>query len=287
MASFKSLASEGKIKKGDKFRAHINDIHEEPGFNLRSEGSDLQEHIESMCASFMAGVSLPPMEVRVSDDGRLIVVDGHCRRRAILLAISRGAEVDYVDVLPFFGNDVDRVTKMIASSQGMALKPLERSLGYKRLINFGWDEEKIASHVGMTKVHVEQLLILANANNDVHQFVADGKIAAHTAIEIVRKHGEAAGAFILAQLEHATGKGKSRVTDGTIKGKALPRKVVSHVIDSVKFFASRISPDVSVVASRYRDMQPEELDGKTVEIDAASLVALMKAKEALDAVAAE
>lgn len=285
--SLKSLAAAGKIKKGDKFRVHINDILEEPGFNLRAEGAELQAHIESMCTSYMAGVTLPPLEVRVTVDDKIYVVDGHCRRRAILMAIERGAQIEFVDVLPFTGNDVDRVAKMIASSQGLALKPLERALGYKRLANFGWDTEQIAAHIGMTKPHVEQLLVLANANHDVHRFVADGKIAAHTAIEIVREHGDGAGEFISKQLEAAENKGKSKVTNGTITGKRLPKKVVNSVLDSFRVFSGRVSPTMVEQYNGLRELAADELESKTVEIDALSLVELMKAKEALDSALAK
>ena len=120
----------------------------------------------------------------------------HCRTRAYRLANERGATITDVTCIPFTGNDAARNLKMIASSQGKELTPLERAKGYARATAFGQDPQEIAAAVGKTRQHVEQLLILANANSDVHALVRSGAVSASVAIEAVRKHGEKAGEFL-------------------------------------------------------------------------------------------
>lgn len=274
--SLKKLAAQGAAKKTDLFRVKLHDLHVEPGFNLRTEDDDLAAHIDGICQSIMAGSTVPPLEVRVDDEGKVIVVDGHCRRRAYLKAEELGCEIEWIDVLQFKGNDADRVAKMLTSSMGKPLSPLEMALGYKRLIAFGWEPEKIASHHGKTRQHVEQLLTLANANSDVHALIKSGAVAAHTALDFVRDHGEKAGSVIEGHLEKAKANGKARVTAGVVRGRALPRKLMVGVVSSIESFASRFDRQE---IDALRAMPQEDLQGRKVEVDAAALLELLQAQD--------
>ena len=70
---------------------------------------------------------MPPLVVRIDSDGRIVVIEGHCRRRGALLAIERGAELLSVDTVPFKGSDIERVEitdladyrDELANAQGM------------------------------------------------------------------------------------------------------------------------------------------------------------------------
>jgi ParB family chromosome partitioning protein len=210
--TMRKLAAAGEVLKADMFRARPQDLVVEKGFNEREENAELAEHIESMCMSILSGMTVPPIEVRVNDEGEMIVVDGHCRRRAYLMAIERGAEIDYVNVLPFKGNDADRVAKMMASSQGKPLSPLGFARGCKRLESFGWDADKIASSTGKTASYIRRLLGLANANSSIHRAVAKDQISASLAMEIVEKNGDKADAVIAQMVEKAASKGNAKAT---------------------------------------------------------------------------
>lgn len=230
MKSFKQMIQAGELKRADAMKIALDDIHEEPGFNLRVEGEDLDASIENLALHILAGGMVPPLEVRVREAGGVFVVDGHRRRRAFLLARERGAPVEFISIVAFTGNDADRVARIITSAEGRGLSPLETSLGYKRLAAFGKTADEIAAMVGKTRQHVDQLLTLANANSDVHAAVKDGKISAAGAVGMVRKHGEGAGAEIADQLDKAKAQGKGKVTAGTVKPKALPVAVVDGVV---------------------------------------------------------
>lgn len=276
MASLKQLAAQGVVKKTDLFRVRLNDLYVEPGFNLRTEGDDLEAHIDAIAQTIMDGGPIPPLEVRVADDGRVLVVDGHCRRRAYQKAVDAGCPIEWIDVLQFKGNDADRVAKMLTSSMGKALSPLETAMGYKRLIAFGWEPDRVAKHHGKTRTHVDQMLLLANANSDVHRMVSVGAVAAHTALDFVREHGEKAGDKIAEALEKAKAGGKSKVTAGTVNGRALPRKLLNGMVSRVESFASRIDRGL---VDELRNLPEESLSARKVEISAADLLELIQIQE--------
>lgn len=233
--TFKQKILSGEIKRADAMKVRLEDIHEEPGFNLRIEGEDLEASINALTDYIMDGGQLPPLEVRVREAGGVWVVDGHRRTRAYRRAVERGAPIEWVNIIAFNGNDVDRVTRIMTSAEGRSLSPLETANGYKRLASFGLSPEDIGKRVGKTRPHVEALLLLANANRDVHNLVTSGVVAATTAIDMVRKHGDEAGAIIVDKAN-----GRAKVSASDVKGKALPRKVVDDVVGRVEAFAQGI-----------------------------------------------
>ncbi|MDI3258373.1 MAG: hypothetical protein QJR02_01430 [Sinobacteraceae bacterium] len=279
--TLKKLAAGGSVKKADLYRARPQDIHVEPGFNLRIPGGDLEEHIEGICTSILAGMSVPPIEVRVDDAGKMLIVDGHCRHAAYLRAISRGAEIEFIDVVPFKGNDADRVAKMIASSQGKSLSPLEAALGYKRLIAFGWDAPKIAASTGKNEGYIYALLVLANANSDVQKLVASGRVSASLAIEIIRKQGEKAGEYLIQKFGEGEG-AQSRITKRDIAPRLLPRKVMTKVVSGIESFAARFENQIDPVQiESIRALPPEERAGRTIQVDADTMLELLSVVEAV------
>ena len=248
--SFKQMIKDGTAKRADAMRFRIEDIHEEPGFNLRREGEDLDASIDALAAHIAAGGLVPALEVRPRDGGGVFVVDGHRRRRAYLKVADQVRDGNgdlWVPVVAFVGNDADRIARIITSAEGRALSPLEVADGYKRLIALNWTPQQIADKVGKTRQHVDQALILANANTDVQQMVAAGDVSATSAIDAVRKHGEKAGAVLSDAVDDAKAAGKKKATASTIKGKPLPRRLVDEVEPLLYRLAERVDPAVGVV----------------------------------------
>lgn len=277
--TLKRLAREGRVKKTDLYKVLLDDVQIEEGFNLREDTEDLDAHIESITESILAGSHVPPMLARVDDDGQVVLVDGHSRRRAYLRARDRGAEIEYVSVEQFRGNDADRVATIITSSQGRALLPLEAAKGVKKLRSFGWTNAQIAKHTGKTPSYIDALMVLADAPSAVQQHVADGKIAAATAIEIVREHGEKAPAIIEKELERASAAGKKKVTKGSMAPKGPPKKVLARAYDGVQSFRQRLPESTVSELESMRGLDAEEVEGRKVTVDAAALLELMEAVE--------
>lgn len=201
MTSFRKLIDNKTLKRADAMKARIEDIHIEPGFNLRGALD-----VTSLKAHIAAGGIVPPLEVRPRAEGGVWIVDGHRRLTAYREldaegALPRtpskeGAPELWLNIVPFEGNDADRVARVLTSSEGEKLQPLEVAQGYQRLRAFGWTTAQIAAKVSKTAQHVSDMLTLGDSNHDVRQPVLDGHVSASTATALVRRHGEGAGAVI-------------------------------------------------------------------------------------------
>ncbi len=279
--SFKSMAADPSIpgvKKNDLFRVDPRIIEEEEGFNLRDyEDPDVIAHIEGFARAYMAGQHVPPLLLRTGADGQILVVEGHCRRRGALLAIERGADIKFLDALSFRGNDAERVNVMIKSAEGLRLKPLDIARGYLRLRRFGNSNVEIARDQGVTPARVEQLLLLATANSDVHEQVKSGRVAVEAAIDAVRKYGDDAGAFLSGELAKAQAQGKSKVTRGTMRGPSLPPKVVGNVVSAVRGAVESFDRATLKHLASLEGKDPTELEGVRIEVDASVLLGLVHA----------
>ncbi|ULT72998.1 ParB N-terminal domain-containing protein [Pseudomonas sp. BC42] len=253
--SFKQMIKDGDLKRADAMKARLEDLHEEPGFNLRAEGEELEESINALAEFIFAGGQIPALEVRPRAEGGMWVVDGHRRRRAYLKLDQAGrlprvpSKGDperleaWISIVPFEGNDAERVARVITSQEGKKLSPLELADGYKRLTAFGWTPDQIAKKVGKTRQHVEQVMTLGNANTDVQQLVASGQVSATTAVQVVRQHGEEAGKVLGGELQKAQATGKSKVTAGSMRGPTTSRQRLEAIRAAAQDFIKAIPPD--------------------------------------------
>lgn len=225
MASLKAAAEDKNnpaVSKTTQFAIDPRTLEVEEGFNARPLNAD---HVAEMSLALRNGATFPPLDVRV-DEGRILIVDGHHRHAAALDAIAKGFEIKVLDCRQFRGNDADRVAHMLNSASGLALTPLQLGVQYRKLIGFGWSEKQIADRRGKTVQHVKDMILLGEANSDVHQAVNAGLISGTAALNVVKKHGSKAGAVIQEGLEAAQAAGKSKVTP-----KALARGTTGKVSD--------------------------------------------------------
>lgn len=276
MASIKQSIRDGRLKKDDLLKVRYQDLIVVPGFNERDDNPRLRENDEELFQYIMAGGVIPPLEFRLNDEGGVEIVDGHRRHRAIGRAIAAGKPIEWVKILPFTGNDLERTARLVTSNAGLSLTPLETARVYKRLAGYGLSPDEIAGQVAKTRAHVEQMLILANANHDVHQLVAAEKVSAAVAIDAVRKHGDAAGRVLAGHLQEAIARGKDKVTNKVIHGQSLPRKVVTSVVSRVQGFASALSNDVRVQLAELEKLPQEALEERTIPVSAALVLSLLE-----------
>jgi ParB/RepB/Spo0J family partition protein len=211
MASLKAAAEDKTnpdVSKTTSFAVNPHALEVEEGFNARPLNA---EHVAEMSIAWRNGAVFPPLEVRV-EDGRIFIVDGHHRHAAALDAIAKGATIKSIDVRQFRGNDADRVAHMISSASGLPLTPLQLGVQYRKLIGFGWTEKQIADRVGKSMQHVKDMIVLAEANSDVHQAINAGEVTGTTAVALVKKHGSKAGKVIREGVEKAKASGKTKAT---------------------------------------------------------------------------
>lgn len=272
--SFKQMIQAGEVKRADAMKVQLDDIHAEPGFNTRDETPEFWQGINQFAQYIAAGGIFPPLEVRPRTEGGVYVVEGHRRRLALLKARDGlGAPIEWVNVVAFQGNDADRVARIVTSNSQVPLTPLETARVYKKLRGLGLGAEDIATRVGKTRQHVDQLLILADANTDVHKMVAAGEVPAAVAVEVARKHGENAGQVLQQELEKAKAAGKRKVTAGTINGKTLPPKVLQSLADEVDAFFGVMTKTAKLALAEAKASNTGA--AHIIPINAGALLALM------------
>ena len=276
LGSFKAQAAnsaETGVKKTDLYRIPPQKLQEEPGFNAREyDDPDVQAQIEAFAQAYSDGTYVPPLIVRIdSVTGDFFIVDGHQRRRGAMLAIERGAPIEHLDCLPFRGNDMDRVLLMLTSAEGLKLKPLGVADSYLRLNRMGKTSAEIAKRVNRTASHIDAMLVLATANSDVHALVRRGDVAATTAIDAVRTHGEKAGAFLAGKLQEVQAKGKKTLKPSAIKQWVPPRKMVVSLYESIEPIFKSLEAQEEAMALLTETDDPSQVEGMKVWVDAAAL----------------
>lgn len=279
-ASFKTMIKDGTIKRADAMKVRYSDIRVKEGFNLRDLDEEYETGIEALASYILAGGTFPALEVIALPDGSGVeVVDGHRRYDAIGRAIQRGAPIEWVAVVGFQGNEIERRARIYTSNEGVKLRPLEAARGFKRFRGMGLATEEIASLVHRSRPHIENYLVLADAEPDVQALVRAGAVSAEVAIDAVRQHGAQAGEFLSGKVIQAKAAGKAKVTASTIHGRALPRKVVSPLISGVDTFMQGLDANQRATLL---DIQEGRVASETITVPAAALLDLFQAHGAVE-----
>lgn len=297
--SFKSLRREGTLRSRDLFRVKYSDLVVIPGQSGRDEDERFHASIDDLEQYLLRGGKVPPLEVQVNQQtGAVEIVQGHRRHIALGRVIPAkqqslrdlGAaqkdidELEWVDCLPFEGNDLAKVARISSGNNHLPLTEVERARNYLRLQNeFGLDAKAIADLVGEKKAHVELHLALAAAPHTVQQQVQAGAIAATEAVKLVREHGAEAAQVIEQEKAKAAAQGKRKVTAGTMHGRPLPKPVVADLVGRVQDFTAKLPTAAVEQMARYR---LGEIDNFKVEIDGVTLFALVAAHQNVETVRA-
>jgi ParB-like chromosome segregation protein Spo0J len=211
----------------------------DPAYNVRDmQDPETIAHVRWLADSIKENGVKVPLEVRL-DGEDIFVVAGHCRHAGTMLAISEGAEVATIMVIPEpkGTNEVERTLNLVTSNSGKALTPLAIAEVVRRLLAFGWTNEAIAKRLGWKSVAtVDNAVTLLGASPDVKEMVRSGAVSASTASKVVKKEGSKAGATLAAAAVNG------KVTAKTIrasKGEFDPTpKNVAVLVDFVRSCAT-------------------------------------------------
>lgn len=155
------------------------------GFNVRTDMGDIQALSDSIVET---GLQEPLKAKKVRNEDKYELVDGHRRMAAIQLAIEQGHDIQFVEVVPFKGNDEDQVFAMIITGTGQKpLNDVEQAEAIKRLINFGYKAEEIARKIAKSVPQIYNLITLANVSKKIKDNIASGLISGSTVVQIVRQ----------------------------------------------------------------------------------------------------
>lgn len=201
----------------------IDDIHVEPGFNIRTKDSKkTRAHVRKL-ANLMLASGYAKDKCMAGFAGMrgkkpvIILVDGHCRLEAVKLANSEGANISVVPMVISDNKETattmeDMIVAQVTSNESEKLTPFEVAIACKRLIGFGWKVPMIATKIGKTQNYVTQLLELAGSPKAIRDAVEAGETTAALAVELLHKHGADAPQVLKDALVEAKANGKTKVT---------------------------------------------------------------------------
>lgn len=276
--SINKLIDDKIIKRGKVgMLIRLDDIHVQEGFNKRIDDERTQAADDELFNHLSSGKPVPPLEVRPRDDGGVWIVEGHRRHRAFLRCREAGKPVEWIPIIPFTGNDVERIARIMNSNSQLPLTPYEQSLVVKELAGFNLSPNEIAALVGKSRATVDKLLAFSQANHDVQTLVKDGTVAVDAAVERVREHGESAGKVLAGDVEKAKAAGKKKVTKSFITPQfsaTLARRLCELLYDAAPMVREEgdvllLRPgtrvEINTILNEYRRQHPqvvESLDDK-------------------------
>ncbi|WP_248884290.1 chromosome partitioning protein ParB [Escherichia coli] len=216
--SIKQMIKSGVIRRSDSgMFISLADIHVREGFNKREDDERTRQADDELFTYLMNGGSVPPLEVIARDEGGVWVVEGHRRRRCYSRCEDAGKPVDRIHIMPFNGNDVQRLARIMTSNNQLPLSDIEQAAVIQELHNaFNQTTSEIAKLVNKSVATVEKLLTLSAANYDVQQEVKSGAVSVDVAVDRVREYGEQAGEVLKHDKAVAAAQGKTKVTRSSI-----------------------------------------------------------------------
>lgn len=217
--SFKQMTKSGVIKRTDTgMFISLDDIDVREGFNKRHDDDERTRLADGDLFQYlMNGGSVPPLEVIARDEGGVWVVEGYRRRRCYARCAEDGKPVDRIHIMPFNGNDVQRLACIMTSNNQLPLSDIEQAAVIQELHNaFNQTTSEIAKLVNKSVATVEKLLTLSTANHDVQQEVKSGAVSVDVAVDRVREYGEQAGQVLQHDKAVAAAQGKTKVTRSSI-----------------------------------------------------------------------
>jgi len=249
------------VSRSDLFSVSPDMLTEEKGFNVRGvfdeayfEQPEVEEHIRGLADSYKAGRYVPPIVVQVRN-GIPYIRDGMHRRRALMLAISEGAEIKRVQVLEHHGDEAQQTLLLATSNDGRPLSPMERAVIYDRLDKWGWTTQEIASSVRRTVKHVSQTLALLDMPIELKRMVQRNEIAATQAAELFRQHGDDAVSMI------------NKARENTDKGKVTKKDIV-QVPRMTKKVQQAVRTHLGTVTARLAATEADDTGSVTLVLDA-------------------
>jgi ParB-like chromosome segregation protein Spo0J len=252
-------------RRSDVFHLNPALIQEEPGWNVRTEGPDLDAHIRGLADSIKEIGVQEALTVYMRGDTP-VLTNGHCRFMAVKLALSEGAEIVTVPVQveARYSNEADRVLSLITRNSGKPLTQLEMAEVVKRLLRLGWPRPQIISRTGMSSTNYDNLLCLGAAPAAVAEMVKNNEVSATTAVKVIKQEGHTEGAETLkTAVAKAKGEGKTKAT-----AQHLPKKESKQaVVPGLKGYSfwEQWGPKLKTALEEIRDADSQdELQQKIV-----------------------
>lgn len=275
------LVAEKVVGRGDLFKVRIDSLVIVEDFNESRKYNDPQElraHIDGMKAFVRAGGTLPAIEVFVNPEtGATEVVEGHCRTACFRELLAEDFEVDgkpftHIPAIPFKGSMAQRRARIVTSNSQLPPAKLGEAMVYLAMRDIdGLTAAEIATETRKSRGHIDQMLLLSTADDDVRRAIVDGVITPTESVHIIRKHGDGAAQEIERLKEVAAESGKGKITGAVRKKAAVVKKAWPvNVIASARAISKSLGDGVT--AALILGDAPEN-----IEVNSALLAELLMA----------
>lgn len=275
-------------------RAPLDKLAVLPGFNTRVKDDEYRERVAAIAESIAAHGFFDDKPFAVTmlpGDDTIYIYDGEHRFDAAKQATLDGAE--FPDGLPVAwakdGATVKDLTIHLAhGNNGERLNMVELASVVRRMQGLDMTKDEIAAALGRTARHVDNLFVLAKANQTVKKAVASGKIAGAEAVKLLRKDPATAGAKIAEAVKKAEERGKAKATPKTMAagdGPVEPKRKTLTVQQSLNFpVGSKMGDNLKSLAGMIREALDINADGDVLNDEGVlirfSVVKVDKAAEA-------
>ena len=175
------------LGKSEVFKVDPRKLFIKPNWNMREESTELEAHIDQLAQSIAEIGVKEPITCRL-EDGKLWVINGHCRTRATMRAIEHyKADIKTVPVQAEdrYANEADLVLSQIVRNSGKPLSTMEQAKVFKKLLDMGWQQGDIAKKVGISGGRISQILNLLTMPPSVQAAVVAGAVSASLAQQTV------------------------------------------------------------------------------------------------------
>ncbi|SFF34721.1 hypothetical protein, partial [Paracidovorax wautersii] len=223
----------------------------------------------------------PSVVIRVTEEGVILVVDGHCRTTAIReLITEEDYEISSLDVVQTREDARGRIGLMLRSGMGKGYTPLERAIALTRLADGqdgqeGMSFPQISRFLGgaITPQRVEQLVILGRASAKVQEAVAEKRIVADTVIDILRKHKDEPAVGEQKIFEMIDGNSKARPVGKAQSQPSVPRKAAAGIFQAIAKESKTLAKQIESVAKKGDGWEDEPM---TVTLPAGVIAQLLE-----------
>jgi ParB/RepB/Spo0J family partition protein len=188
-------------------------------------------------------------------DGKVILREGFRRMRAVKLALEKGKTIERVPVIieDRQMSEEERTLEFLINNDGKPFTMLEQSEVIRRLLNFEWKVTDIVKKTGKARGYIENLILLAKAPVKIQNFIKDGKISAHTVIQImqaVKGDPEKAVKEIETAIQAAKESGKEKATPKHVDTKKVKKQSFGKFYKWAEEIADTLAGSKDVLKAR-------------------------------------
>jgi len=215
------------VKRGDIMFYHYHQIHITEGWNARENFTGIPELAEDIAVNGM----IQPLRVARDEEGRITIIDGERRDRAVGYGISIGIipkDFPIPTILRNKTTPADRLIMQYVANTGVQFTILEKANIFSRLHDAGLSMEEIGRRCqGVSKQTVSNILNIPRFGHpELIELIRSESISGTLAIQIIKAHIDDPDAQIAtarAALDTASASGKSHATAKNIsKPQATP-----------------------------------------------------------------